>query len=261
MAKTKVLPALAAALVCVFCLAGPIAARTDRGLAPSPRFHPAVAAHGMVATQNRAATRIGVGILRHGGNAVDAAVAVGFALAVTLPEAGNLGGGGFMLIHLAEPHKNIAIDYRETAPADTPRDVFLDENGNAVPARSRDTGLGVGVPGTVAGLSYALEHYGSGKFTLADLLAPAIALARNGIIVDDDLAASLARAAPRLARWPASAKIFLHEDATPLRRGEKLVQMDLADALESLARSGARSFYTGATAEKIVAAVVRPAVA
>jgi gamma-glutamyltranspeptidase/glutathione hydrolase len=245
MTKAKIVKAFAVALIIVFGFVLPAAARPL----------PAIAEHGMVATQEKIATRIGVDILRRGGNAVDAAVAVGFALAVTLPEAGNLGGGGFMLVHLAKPDKNIAIDYREAAPADTPRDVFLDKDGNAVPAKSRDTGLGVGVPATVAGLSYALEHYGSGKFTLADLLQPAIVLARKGIIVDDDLARSLAYATKRLGRWPSSAKIFLHADGTPLRPGERLVQSDLANTLEGLAQGGARSFYAGPTAEKIIAAV------
>jgi gamma-glutamyltranspeptidase/glutathione hydrolase len=209
----------------------------------------------MVATQEKQATGIGVDILRRGGNAVDAAVAVGFALAVTLPEAGNLGGGGFMLVHLAQQNKTIAIDYRETAPADTPQTVFLDEHGNAVPAKSRDSGLGVGVPSTVAGLFYALEHYGSGKFSLADLIAPAIPLARDGIVVDDDFAASLAEAQKRLAHWPSTAAIFLHKDGTLLKRGEKLVQGDLAHSLEDIAKNGARSFYMGETAQEIVAAV------
>jgi gamma-glutamyltranspeptidase / glutathione hydrolase len=213
-----------------------------------------VAAHGMVATQERHATQAGLDILRRGGNAVDAAVAVALTLAVTLPKAGNLGGGGFMLVHLAQPQKDIAIDYRETAPRDTARDVFLDEKGEAVPAKSRDTGLGIGVPGTLAGLTHALTHYGSGKFTLADLAAPAIALARNGFEVDDDLAVSLPPAASRLARWPASAKIFLHADATPLAHGERLVQSDLAASLETIARDGAKAFYEGPIAAKIVAA-------
>lgn len=254
MMKVEIAPVLAAALIGFVGLVAPVAVCAETATAFT-RFEPVVAEHGMVATQESQATRIGVEILRRGGNAVDAAVAVGLALAVSLPEAGNLGGGGFMLVHLAKPSKNIAIDYRETAPADTPQDVFLDQSGHAVPAKSRDTGLGVGVPATVAGLAYALKHYGSGKFTLADLSRPAIILARNGFIIDDDLAASLAHAARRLARWPSSAKIFLHEDGTPLHRGERLAQKDLAATLESLADNGAQSFYTGATADRIIAAV------
>ena len=177
------------------------------------------------------ATRVGVEILKAGGNAVDAAVAVGFALAVTHPQAGNIGGGGFMLVHLAARNETIAIDYRETAPAAMTRDVFLDEKGEADPKKSRDSALGVGVPGTVAGLALAHERYGSGKFTLAQLIAPAIRLAREGFAVEDDLADSLPRAQPRLARWPASAKIFLKADGAPLGRGDTLVQTDLAASL------------------------------
>ena len=144
----------------------------------------------MVVAQEARATRIGADVLRRGGNAVDAAVATGFALAVTYPRAGNIGGGGYMVIHLADG-RDIAIDYRETAPAAMTRDIFLDENGNADPQKSRDSALAVGVPGTVAGLALAHAKYGSGKFTLAELMAPAIELARNGIPVEDDIADSL----------------------------------------------------------------------
>jgi gamma-glutamyltranspeptidase/glutathione hydrolase len=210
---------------------------------------------GMVVTQDQRATRIGLDVLEHGGNAVDAAVAVGFALAVTLPKAGNIGGGGFMLVHLAEHNENAAIDYRETAPAATTSDIFLGPDGLADPEKSRDTGLGVGVPGTVAGLSLALDRFGSGKFTLAELLAPAVRLAREGITVKDDLLDSLLLAQPRLARWPDTARIFLKPDGTAPMPGEKLVQPELADVLETVGREGARAFYIGPIADKIVAAV------
>src|SRR3954463_12098768 len=197
-------------------------------LTNTARFLPVIAKHGMVASQEKRATHVGVEILKAGGNAVDAAVAVGFALAVTHPQAGNIGGGGFMLVHLAARNETIPIDYRETAPAAITRDIFLDERGEADPKKSRDSALGIGVPGTVAGLALAHEKYGSGKFTLAQLIAPAIKLAREGFAVDDDLADSLPRAQPRLARWPASAKIFLKSDGTALGRGDRLVQSDLA---------------------------------
>src|SRR6187402_3736470 len=180
-------------------------------IANAARFLPVAARNGMVAAQEKHAARVGVEILRQGGNAVDAAVATGFALAVTHPQAGNIGGGGFMLVHLAARNETIAIDYRETAPAAMTRDVFLDANGEADPKKSRDSALGIGVPGTVAGLALAHQKYGSGKFTLAQLIEPAIRLAREGFAVDDDLADSLPRAGERLTRWPASAKIF----ATP----------------------------------------------
>src|SRR5581483_7835834 len=219
------------------------------------RMLPALARHGMVASQEKRATHVGVEILKAGGNAVDAAVAVGFALAVTHPQAGNLGGGGFMLVHLAARNETIAIDYRETAPAAMTRDVFLDEKGEADPKKSRDSALGIGVPGTVAGLALAHAKYGSGKFTLSELIAPTIKLAREEFAVDDELADVLPRAAPRLAAWPSAAKIFLKNDGAPLGRGDTLVQSDLAGSLETIARDGPGAFYQGPLAEKIVASV------
>jgi len=219
------------------------------------RILPVLAAHGMVSSQDAKATEIGVEILKRGGNAVDAAVAAGLALAVTLPQAGNLGGGGFMLVHLGAQHRTVVIDYRESAPADTKQDVFLDENGAAVPAKSRASGLGVGVPGTVAGFALALRKYGSGKFSLADLAAPAVTLARQGFTIGDGLADSLASSAPWLNRWPSSRALFLHPDGTAPARGGHLVQSDLANVLEAIGRDGESAFYDGPIAEKIVAAV------
>ena len=224
-------------------------------IAGESRVYPVLASNGMVVSQEATATRIGVDVLKAGGNAVDAAVAVGFTLAVTLPRAGNLGGGGFMLVHLAKRNETIAIDYRETAPAAITRDSFLDASGNADPRKSLDSGLGVGVPGTVAGLAQAHRDYGSGKFTLAALIAPAIRLARDGIAVDDDLADSLPVAQPRLARWPSSAGIFLKENGVALGRGDRLLQADLATSLEAIALQGPDAFYRGAIGDKIAASV------
>jgi gamma-glutamyltranspeptidase/glutathione hydrolase len=221
---------------------------------PAPR-QPVAAKDGMVAAEEARAARIGVDILQHGGNAVDAAVAVGFALAVTLPTAGNLGGGGFMLVRLARENKIAAIDYRETAPAAVKADIFLDWLGEADPRKSREGGLAVGVPGTVSGLALAHKKYGSGKFTLAELVAPAIKLAREGIFVDAELADSLANARPVLARWPSTAAIFLRADGSTPREGELLVQRDLADTLEEIARDGPQAFYGGRIAEQIAASV------
>jgi len=252
---------LIAALSACWALAGSLTLAQTAPPAPAPiltntaRFLPVIAKHGMVASQEKRATHVGVEILKAGGNAVDAAVATGFALAVTHPQAGNIGGGGFMLVHLAARNETVAIDYRETAPAAMTRDVFLDEKGEADPKKSRDSALGVGVPGTVAGLALAHEKYGSGKFTLAQLIAPAIKLAREGFDVDDDLADSLPRAQPRLARWAASTKIFLKSDGAPLGRGERLTQSDLAASLETIATQGPRAFYEGPLAEKIAAAM------
>src|SRR5262245_46207930 len=211
--------------------------------------------HGMVVAQEAQAARIGIEILQRGGNAVDAAVATGFALAVTYPRAGNIGGGGYMVIHLARPHRQIAIDYRETAPKAATNDMFLNEKGEADPRKSRDSALAIGVPGTVAGLALAHERFGSGVLSLADLIAPAIKLAREGIPVADDIADSLPRAHIRLARWPASAKIFFNPDGSTLAPGDTLVQRDLAATLEAIARDGPRGFYDGEVADKLATAI------
>ncbi|HZZ60028.1 MAG TPA: gamma-glutamyltransferase [Roseiarcus sp.] len=216
---------------------------------------PVVARHGMVVSQEATASRVGVEVLRLGGNAVDAAVAVGFALAVTLPSAGNLGGGGFMLIHGADLNKTVAIDYRETAPAATTKDVFLDANGQADPFKSRYSGLAIGVPGTVAGLELAWRKYGSGKFSFADLVAPAIALAREGLTVEGDVADTLPAAAPVLAKHPSSARIYLRPDGSAPEVGDHIALDDLAATLETIASEGAAGFYTGPVAQKIVDAV------
>ena len=185
-------------------------------------FHPTHAANGMVATQEATATRIGLDILKRGGNAVDAGVAIGFALAVTLPRAGNLGGGGFMIIHSVDKNETVALDFREMAPTKAFRDMYLDEKGNAVSQRSRFTYLAVGVPGTVAGLALAAERYGT--MSLADLVAPAIKLADAGIIVSEDLSSSLIARQKRLQKWPESARIFYKNSSTPYEVGETLVQ-------------------------------------
>jgi gamma-glutamyltranspeptidase/glutathione hydrolase len=213
-----------------------------------------VAKNGMVVAQEATAARIGADILERGGNAVDAAVAVGFALAVTYPRAGNLGGGGFMLIHQAAGN-DTAIDYREVAPQAITQGSFLDADGNADPRKSRDSALAIGVPGTVEGLAVAERKYGSGRFTLADLIAPALKLARDGMPVTEDIADLSGNMLDRLKRWPATAKIFLKPDGTPLTPGEILVQSDLANVLEAIAKDGPHAFYQGPTAEKIAAAV------
>ena len=224
-------------------------------IADQYRQQPVIAAHGMVVTQEAQASRIGVDILKKGGNAVDAAVAVGFALAVTLPRAGNIGGGGFMLVHLAKDKQTHAVDYRETAPASATRDMFLDTQGNADTKKSRDSGLAVGVPGTVAGLELAFRTYGSGKVNWSDVLAPAIALAKQGIVVEEDLADSLPQAQKRLSQYPSSAKLFLKPDLTPLSQGERLIQSDLAHTLELIAAQGSAGFYRGEVAQKLTKAV------
>src|SRR5882757_7729221 len=217
--------------------------------------HAVAAEHGMVVAQEKIAAQIGADVLKRGGNAVDAAVATGFAMAVTYPRAGNIGGGGFMVIHSQDRHEDVAIDYRETAPAATTPEIFLGADGKPDIAKSRDSALGIGVPATVAGLAVALDKYGSGKFSLADLVKPAIALAKDGTEITDDLADTLPDWHRRLARWPSSAKIFSRADGTSLREGDRLVQTDLAATLSAIAEQGPRGFYEGPVAEKLVKAI------
>ena len=219
-----------ASVALIAALALPITARSDEQIGHAQMV---VAKNGMVVAQEAVAARVGADILRQGGNAVDAAVAVGFALAVTYPRAGNLGGGGFMLIHQASGN-DTAIDYRETAPAAISNKTFLDAQGNADPQKSRDSALAIGVPGTVEGLAFAARRYGSGRFTLADLIAPAIALARGGMPVTDDLADMSQTEHARLLRWPSSVKLFLKSDGAALSAGDRLVQSDLANTLEAI---------------------------
>ncbi|MCC6781009.1 MAG: gamma-glutamyltransferase [Hyphomicrobiales bacterium] len=228
---------------------------SDTAPAVSRQIAPVVARDGMVVAQVARAARVGAAILARGGNAVDAAVATGFALAVTYPRAGNLGGGGYMVIHLADRAISTTIDYRETAPAAITRDSFLDEHGEADPRKSRDSALAIGVPGTVAGLALAHARYGSGRLTLADLIAPAIALARDGIPIEDDIADSLPRSAPRLARWPSTLKIFFDTEGRPLAPGALLRQPDLAETLAAIAAEGPSAFYQGVIGDRLAAAV------
>jgi gamma-glutamyltranspeptidase / glutathione hydrolase len=245
-----------ASFVPACCVALPlIAFAQDNGAPPAiGRAENVVARNGMVVAQEARAARIGVDIMQNGGNAVDAAVAVGFALAVSYPRAGNIGGGGFMVIHRANGG-DTAIDYRETAPKAIDSKSFLDADGNADPQKSRDSALAIGVPGTVAGLALAEEKYGSGHFTLAELIAPAIAMARDGIDFSDDRAESLPNEHARLARWPSTAKIFVKDDGSALASGDRLVQSDLAQTLATIAQNGPRAFYEGPIADKLAAAV------
>ncbi|MEB3195952.1 MAG: gamma-glutamyltransferase [Candidatus Sericytochromatia bacterium] len=214
---------------------------------------PAVLARrGAVACVSAIASQVGVEVLKRGGNAVDAAIAVGFALAVVYPEAGNLGGGGFMLVH-APGGGQSALDYRETAPAAARPDMFLDRLGNATSA-SQVGVRAVGVPGTVAGFEAAHRRYG--KRPWADLVAPAIRLARDGFIVNEYLSGSFYRAQDLLMRFPESRRVFLPEGLTP-KAGERFRQPDLAVTLQRIARQGARGFYSGPTAQAIAQDIAR----
>ncbi|QYJ77574.1 gamma-glutamyltransferase [Shewanella acanthi] len=214
---------------------------------------PVWAQHGMVASQESVASHVGVEILKQGGNAVDAAVAVAFSLAVTLPRAGNIGGGGFMLVHLAKDNKTIAIDYREMAPSHADKDMFLDEQGNAVDKLSREHGLAVGVPGTVMGMNLALEKYGT--MSLAQVIAPAIKLAEQGFSVTPDLAVSLSGLKRRVGQWPTTAAIFYKADGSDYQVNEVLKQPELGHSLRLIAEHGVKGFYEGETATKLVEAV------
>ncbi|MDA7416495.1 gamma-glutamyltransferase [Xenophilus arseniciresistens] len=217
-------------------------------------FHPVVARNGMVATEHELATKIGLDILRAGGNAVDAAVAVGFALAVALPNAGNIGGGGFMVVHDAKSGQSIALDFREVAPINASRDMYLDAQGKVVDGKSLYTHYAVGVPGTVAGMEHALKKWGT--LPLSRVIAPAAALADKGFPVSETLAKILQQEQKNMGKWPATRAIFWKNGA-PLKVGDALVQKDLAASLRLIGRQGASAFYQGAIAQKI-AAEMRP---
>jgi len=212
-------------------------------------FTPVAGRHGMVASSEPIASQVGVEVLRDGGNAVDAAVAVGFALAVTHPAAGNIGGGGFMLIRLASGEA-VVIDYREAAPFAASRNMYVGSDGELIPHASTVGALSAGVPGTVAGLALAEEKYG--KLGLARVIAPAVHLARDGFPVSYGLSESLRQDGDRLAKFDASRRIFLR-DGRFYEPGEVFQQTELAGTLETIARRGAKGFYSGPVAQAIVA--------
>jgi gamma-glutamyltranspeptidase / glutathione hydrolase len=212
-------------------------------------FNPVAGRHGMVASSEPLSSEVGVQILREGGNAVDAAVAVGFALAVTHPMAGNIGGGGFMLIRLASGEA-VVVDYREAAPAAASRNMYVDSNGELIPHASTVGALSGGVPGTVAGLALAEEKYG--KLGLARVIAPAVHLARDGFVVSYSLSESLRQDGDRLSKFDASRRIFLR-DGRYYEPGEIFRQPELAETLEAVAHLGAKGFYGGPVARAIAA--------
>jgi len=211
-------------------------------------FHPVREQQGMVASVDAAATRVGVDILKQGGNAVDAAVAVGYALAVTHPQAGNLGGGGFMLLRTKDG-TTTAIDFREMAPAQASRDMFLDEQGNPDSKKSLTSHLATGTPGTVAGFSLALEKYGT--LPLNKVVQPAIKLARQGFTVNDALAEDLKTYGSEVLPNHDNSKAIFWKNGEPLKKGDKLVQANLAKSLEMIAELGPDAFYKGAIADQI----------
>ncbi|MGH8225499.1 MAG: gamma-glutamyltransferase family protein, partial [Gammaproteobacteria bacterium] len=211
---------------------------------------PATARHAMVVTAQHLATRVGVSVLEQGGNAVDAAVAVGYALAVVHPCCGNLGGGGFMTIHRADG-KNVFLNFREKAPLAATADMYLDPNGEVNHAKSLWSWQAVGVPGTVMGLNAALARYGT--MSRAELMAPAIRLAKDGYVLAPGDAEIFSADAKRLTRDPATTRIFMPDGHVP-RAGERFRQPELAHTLELIARAGDKAFYDGAIAKEIVAA-------
>ncbi|EAA7383251.1 gamma-glutamyltransferase [Salmonella enterica] len=211
-------------------------------------FHPVRATQGMVASVDAMATQVGVDILKQGGNAVDAAVAVGYALAVTHPQAGNLGGGGFMLLRTKDG-ATTAIDFREMAPANATRDMFLDEQGNLDSKKSLTSALASGTPGTVAGFSLALEKYGS--LPLNKVVRPAIKLAQEGFIVNDALADDLKTYGSEVIPQHENSKAIFWKDGEPLKKGDKLVQQNLAKSLTMIAENGPDAFYKGEIARQI----------
>ena len=206
--------------------------------------------HGMVVTAQHLATDVGVDVLKSGGNAVDAAVAIGYALAVVYPTAGNIGGGGFMTIRMKDG-KTTFLDFRERAPLAATKTMYLDAKGDIVPRASLDGYLAVGVPGSVMGFETAREKYGTKS--RADLIAPAIRFAKDGFELEQGDAASFASAAKRLAKDDAAAKIFL-KDGKPYAAGEKLMQPELGAVLAAISEKGPDAFYKGTPAEAIVKA-------
>jgi gamma-glutamyltranspeptidase/glutathione hydrolase len=229
----------------------------NASIAPALAREPVRGRHGMVASTNEVASRVGVEVMKRGGNAVDAAIAVAFALAVTHPAAGNLGGGGFMMIRLKDG-RTTAIDYREMAPAAAHRDVYLDKNGNLIDGEGGSL-VGyraAGVPGTVRGMELALKKYGSGKLTWSQLVEPARLLAANGFVVTHSLARSLHASREYLAKYAETNRIYLRNGRF-YGEGELFRQPELAATFSRLQRFGPNEFYEGETAKLIVADMKR----
>ena len=244
----------ATAALMLFLLASSTNAN-EQAILEGERFHPVQGSQGMVATSHTLATEVALKVLKDGGNAIDAAVTAGFALAVTQPRSGNIGGGGFLVYSPGNGDAPEAIDYRETAPAAATETMFQDQDGNVVSERSRFSHKAAGVPGTVAGLALALEQHGT--LSLSQALAPAIRLAREGFVVPHRFTAGLEQARDRLERWPATRATFYKKDGSAPQPGEVFRQPELADTLQRIAEQGVKGFYEGETAQLIVAEMRR----
>lgn len=262
--RTPMKSFLSAAVFCGFAAFASAQSQPQQQTPPQPREYASSAgeatqpnwpadavrgAHAMVVCDEALASEAGVEILKEGGNAVDAAVAVGFALAVVEPSAGNIGGGGFMLVRLRDGRAKF-IDYREEAPKRATRNMYVDSDGKVIPGASTTGWHAIGVPGTVAGLALAAKTYG--KLTLAEDMAPAIRLARDGYTVNARLAASLKYSQDRLGKFSESKRIFL-KDGALYSEGETFHQPELAATLERIAKNGSHEFYRGQTAKDLTA--------
>ena len=235
-------PTLRAAVAAALLLAGASASNAASQA-------PVAAEHGMVVSAQHLATKVGVDVLKRGGNAVDAAVAVGYALAVVYPAAGNLGGGGFMTVQLADGRKTF-LDFREKAPLAATANMYLDKDGNVIKGLSTHGHLAVGVPGTVSGMEYAREKYGTMK--RADLIAPSIQLAERGFALEQGDVDMLLTSTNDFKKDPVSGAIFLNK-GEPFAVGQKLVQKDLAKTLRAVSAKGVDGFYKGWVGQAIVA--------
>ncbi|RST50936.1 gamma-glutamyltransferase [Variovorax sp. DXTD-1] len=222
---------------------------TGAGASHAASQAPVAAEHGMVVSAQHLATKVGVDVLKRGGNAVDAAVAVGYALAVVYPAAGNLGGGGFMTVQLADGRKTF-LDFREKAPLAATANMYLDKDGNVIKGLSTNGHLAVGVPGTVSGMEYAREKYGTMK--RADLIAPSIQLAEKGFALEQGDIDMLRTSTNDFKKDPVSGAIFLNK-GEPFAVGQKLVQKDLAKTLRAVSAKGVDGFYKGWVGQAIVA--------
>ena len=216
-----------------------------------PKTHESKASHFMITTQGVQATQAGVKMMEMGGNAIDAAAAISFAISVEQPQSTGIGGGGFMMVHFAKGNQTLAVDFREKAPLKAHHRMYLDAKDNVIPKLSLDGPLSVGVPGIVAGVIEVQKKYG--KLTLQQILEPAIHLAKKGFRIYPALAKAIEARQEVLSKYPSSQKIFFRKDGSPLKEGDLLQQKDLAYTLKQIARYGKKGFYNGVVAKKIIA--------